>query len=239
MSKIVFTNPEEKLLFEWFKVSRRGDTLMKDDAEELFEIFTDLGFKTINSLKKIGWDTIENSCIEERFYPWLSSWLPRNYTPESILFEGVWEDSVRGRICTIKSCLDDYKEKVGAPKDPDLLETWWEGCLACKHDGSDPHDYKHPTCMYNPKSDKHDKEVFEKITKMKSQKYTLYYVIDEGGYKKKAVITLHHDQPTKVTLRAHWGKNGALRTWEGEICDNQTKIKWRGRRGTSFWYKNS
>tara|TARA_Y100000389_G_scaffold200545_1_gene241209 strand:+ start:750 stop:1472 length:723 start_codon:yes stop_codon:yes gene_type:complete len=240
MSSIICNNIDEKLLLHWFKESRRADSLSEEEAEELYLIFKGLGFKTITSLTKVGWDTITNSAIEERFYPWLSCWLPRSYISQNFVLEGGWEDSFKGRKCTIKKCVDDYMEKVGAPKNPDLLETWWEGCIACNDEGSDPHDYRHPACMHNSKSDNYNKEVFEKMREIKSQNYTLYYVIDEeGGYNKKAVITFHHDTPTKVTLRAPWGKNGALRTWEGEICDNQTKIKWTGRRGTSFWYKTS
>ena len=233
---ILCANINEKRLLQWFKANRGKDTLKDDDAEKLYKIFKRLDFKTIRCLTNVGWDTITESAVEERFYPWLSSWLPRNYTQEDVFLEGVWEDSFKGRKCTIKKCVDDYMERVGAPKDPNLLETWWEGCLAC-NDGGDPHDYTHPACTHNPESNEHEKKVFEKFRRVKDGAYTLYFVVDEQGNENKAVIIRHHDTPTKVTLRALWGKNGSLRTWEGEICDNQTKIKWAGRQGVSFWHK--
>ena len=117
------------------------------------------------------------------------------------------------------------------------METWWEGCLACNDDGSDPHDYRHPACIHNPKSNEDTKNIFKNFKRMKDEEYTLYFVDDKDGNKITAVIIRHHDNPTKVSLRTSWGKNGGPRTWEGEICDNQTKIKWFGRRGVSFWNK--
>lgn len=232
---IYHTNQD--LLLKWLKANRRLDTLEHGDAENLFNIFKRLGFEKITDLQNIEWDTIENSSIEERFYPWLSTWLPRKYMNSIPVIEGVWEDSFKGRKCTITTCLDDYMDKVKAPEDREELEEWWEGCPACNAGGSDPHIYTHPACSKNSCSDDFNKSVFTKMKKMKNKECTIYYVMDKFGYKNKAVFTQLHSNPTKITLTAPWGKNKTLRKWEGEICDNQTKIKWKGRKGTSFWYK--
>ncbi len=230
-------NTDEQLLLRWFKADRKQDTLTNCEAENLYNIFKELGFKKITDLQTVQWDTIENTSIEEKFYPWLSAWLPRKYTEAIPIIEGVWEDSFKGRKCTITRCLDDYMDKVKAPEDKEELKEWWEGCPACNAGGSDPHMYAHPACSKNSYSDGFNKTVFTKMKKMKDEKYTIYYVMDKFGYKNKAVLTQLHSNPTKITLTAPWGKNKTLRKWEGEICDNQTKIVWNGRHGTSFWYK--
>ena len=234
--------PGENELFKWFMADRKLDTLSFEDSKYLFDRFINLGYETISMLGNIGWDTIENSVIEKKFLPWLSTWLPRNYKNEhndpTRTIEGVWEDSVQGRKCTIKNCVDSYLEKVDAPKNKDLLETWWEGCQACNHGCDDPHDETHPKCKLNNKSNDTIKQIFDRVKVMRTRNCKIFYVIEDGEIKNDGVITMLNND-NKVKLQAAWGKNGAMRTWCGEICDNQTKIKWTGRRGTSFWYKIS
>ena len=162
-------NIDEKLLLQWFKESRGRDSLSQEEAEHLYSIFKLLGFKTIMSLTTVGWDTITNSVIEEKFYPWLSCWLPQNTHLKIFYLRGSGKIVLKEKMY-YKKFVDDYLEKVGAPRDPDLLESWWEGSV-CNNDGSDPHDYRHPSHMDNPKSD-NNKEVFKKIRQIKSQNYT-------------------------------------------------------------------
>ena len=44
--------------------------------------------------------------------------------------------------------------------------------------------------------------------------------------------------PSRVTLNAPWGYNGGMRSWEGNVNQNGTRITWTtGRRGISYWHK--
>ena len=62
-----------------------------------------------------------------------------------------------------------------------------------------------------------------------------YAVKDElDGDNMEGSLVVNEDS---VTLCAPWGKHGAIRTWMGNIEKNGTQIRWKGRKGETFWYK--
>jgi len=229
----------EEILFRWLLLDRKCDTLSEIDAAGLYNIFKMLGFKSVMSVQNICWDTIINSRIEERFYPWLSTWLPRNYKVSQNVLSGRWENSDTGEIYTIKNCIDYYLEIVRAPKDPDLLETWWDECPACKVYGSDPHNHSHQMCKLNKDSDEIDKLLFKHMKNLRNKEYSIYYIIDEYGCKKDGEIRVSGNECKDLKLTDCFFEEDDIKTWDGKFCDNQTKISWENPKGKCLWYKIS
>ena len=62
-------------------------------------------------------------------------------------------------------------------------------------------------------------------------------VEEQDSNRKNGKIGVDYEDPANVLLEAPWGKNGGKRTWWGRIENNGTRIRWKGRRGESFWHK--
>ena len=92
-------------LLDWLNKPRGKDTLKEKDAGKIHAALISAGCKTLQSIKRLEWTTIENMKLEDRNTQWLSVWLPRVYgeeEKEEIDLTGYWEDDMGGRRCYLK-----------------------------------------------------------------------------------------------------------------------------------------